>query len=353
MRKRRSLSRYGRIGLVMTIAVLSLMAVCAKPVLGASKPELPKVIRVGSNPPGMITAVWTAAIADTLTRHTPFRYKVETYASSSVYRDLLNQGQLDLALNSAPEIYKSYRGLEQKTFTPTPHLRMIHYGAPFYFGMVVRADSGIRTVADLKGKRVCGMYRAQISRYMISCGQLEADGLSWDDVKVVPASNVNEGLGLLGEGRVDAAGAALGAAKVRETNSAVRGGIRWITQKDTSDSALSKMRKFVPASEFVTISEGVGVLEPTVFVSYRMNLVTNKDANEEAVYLITKAMWENVEDLHRIHRTLKTMTREAAVTKVAIVPYHPGAIRFYEEKGVWAPEMKALQEQLLEKGYKK
>ncbi|MGI5883112.1 MAG: TAXI family TRAP transporter solute-binding subunit, partial [Dethiobacteria bacterium] len=62
---------------------------------------------------------------------------------------------------------------------------------------------------------------------------------------------------------------------------------------------------------------------------------------------IVEAIWENNEELSGIHPRLKEWTIDRFVSEQATLPYHPGAIKFYKDKGVWTEEMDALQESLL------
>src|SRR5690606_5324732 len=91
----------------------------------------------------------------------------------------------------------------------------------FTAGFFVREDSDIRSVADLRGRRVAGGYPAQLAVWFDGLALLTTCGLSWDDVRVVSVPAVNEGIDAFIDGRVEAVAAAVGAAKLEEADAAV------------------------------------------------------------------------------------------------------------------------------------
>ena len=64
-------------------------------------------------------------------------------------------------------------------------------------------------------------------------------------------------------------------------------------------------------------------------------------------YAALTAVWDNIETLRPLHPAFKDWTRPRAVSSNVTLPYHPSAIRFYREHGVWTPEMDQVQEKLL------
>jgi hypothetical protein len=74
-------------------------------------------------------------------------------------------------------------------------VRLVMRGAPLMVGLLVRKDSPIKTVHDVKGKRFTGEYRAHLAVWYNMFGHLSSAGLTWNDVKVVPVNTVNDGVG--------------------------------------------------------------------------------------------------------------------------------------------------------------
>jgi TRAP-type uncharacterized transport system substrate-binding protein len=89
------------------------------------------------------------------------------------------------------------------------------------------------------------------------------------------------------------------------------------------------------------------VVEDTCFVAYDTYLVTSKAVPDDVVEAVVKAIWDRVEELHPVHPLLKERTRDRFVDPEPTLPYHPGAIRYYKEKGVWSAAMDQVQQKAL------
>lgn len=340
-------ARFIKCGFLMAMVV---WLICSVTVVEGANPDpaLPKVIRMGSSPAGLLGYVWATATAKVVSSRTPMGVKVEPYTGTSGFRDLINSGELQLGYNSAPDLYEAYRGLGR--FTPASGIRMILCGPSLMGGVLARADSGMKDVIDVKGKRFAGEFKAQYANYLFSYGALASAGLTAEDVQIVPVTNAQAAVTALREGRVDVATHALGAGDVTEANAAIRGGIRWLSL-DASPEGVARMKKIVRGGEVGKATSGTGILAPTNLVAWRMVLLTNKNLGEEVVYQIAKAIWENVEDLHPFDTTMTVMTRNTLVApELAVIPYHPGAVKLYKEKGAWTSKEDAIQTILLKEG---
>jgi TRAP-type uncharacterized transport system substrate-binding protein len=89
------------------------------------------------------------------------------------------------------------------------------------------------------------------------------------------------------------------------------------------------------------------VVEDTCAIAYDIYFATHKSAPDPFVNAILKAIWDNEQKLKPIHPGFREWTNERAVAPDVTIPYHPGAIKFYQEKGVWKKEMDESQKKLL------
>ena len=177
-------------------------------------------------------------------------------------------------------------------------------------------------------------------------GALASGGLTWKDVKVVPVPAVNDGVDALVQGRAEVTIGAVNMAKIREADAAV--GVRHLSN-DCSPEGDKRVRQAVPGyyTRMMKAGSGAAIVEDTCTIAYDIYFATHKSAPDQVVNTILKAIWDNDEKLKPIHPAFKEWTRERAVDPDVTIPYHPGAIKFYQEKGVWKKEMDQAQKKLL------
>ena len=92
-----------------------------------------------------------------------------------------------------------------------------------------------------------------------------------------------------------------------------------------------------------------GILEDTVILTNDIYLVASKDLSDDGAYEIVKALWVHNKELGEAYRGLRAWRPGRMVSRKAYIPYHPGAIRFFKEKGKWDEKMDALQSDNLAK----
>jgi uncharacterized protein len=314
--------------------------------------QLPKSVNIGSNPPGSVFYALASGLAKVVSEATPMQMAVQPYTGTSSFLPLLNSGELDFGINNFVDLALAYQGPDRlkiggrNPFPHIPNVRLVMRGSPLLVGLLVRKDSLIKTVHDIKGKRLTGEYPAQLANWYITFAALAGAGLSWKDVKVVAVPAANEGVDALVQGRADAALHALNSAKVREADASV--GVRHLTI-DCSPEADKRIRQAVPGyyTRMVKAGGGAAVVDDTCFVAFDICLTSNIVASDTVVATVIKAVWDNIEKLPPLHPAFKEWTRERAVDPDVTIPYHPGAISFYKEQKLWSPKMDEVQKKLL------
>jgi TRAP transporter TAXI family solute receptor len=317
----------------------------------AATAQVPKQVTVATNPPGTTFYAVASGLAKVVTAHAGMAMVVQPYTGTSTMLPLLNTGEVDFGLVNAIDMGLAYRGPGYQVggrnpFTHAPNLRLVMRGSPLMVGLVVRKDSPIRNVHDVKGKRVTGEYPAHLAVWYNMFGHLSSAGLSWSDVKVVPVPAVNDGVDALVQGRADATNHALNSAKMKEADAAV--GVRHVSI-DCSAEGEKRLRAAVPGyyPRWVKAGSATAVVEDTCFIAYDTYLAVSRSATDAMVEAALRALWEHEAELGPIHPMLREWTRNRAIGADVTIPYHLAAIRFYRERGVWTPEMDQVQQRLL------
>jgi TRAP transporter TAXI family solute receptor len=258
---------------------------------------------------------------------------------------------MDFGINNAVDMALAYRGPEFKVggrnpFPHTANVRLVMRGSPLTGSLVVRKDSPIKSIHEVKGKRVTGEYPAHLAVWYTTFASLANGGLSWNDVKVVPVPAVNDGIDALVQGRADVSNHAVGAAKMREADSMV--GVRHLSL-DCSPVGEERIKKAIPGYYLILLKAGsaTGILGDTCVYAYDLYFVTHKALPDAVVRAALKALWENTEKLPPLHPSFKNWTRERGVTADATIPYHPAAVQFYKELGLWKGPMDQMQQKHL------
>ena len=336
-----------RAAMVLTMLVPAIVLVQA-----TAWAQLPKSVTLGANPPGSVFYALASGLAKVVSGATPIQVSVQPYTGTTAFLPLINTGELDFGVNNAIDLALCYQGPQRlkiggrNPFPHTPNARLVMRGSPLMVSLLVRKDSPIKTIHDIRGKRVTGEYPAQLAVWYNVFAALSSAGMTWDDVKVVPVPAGNEGVDALVQGRADVSLHAIGSAKVREADAAV--GVRHLSI-DCSPQGEERQRKAVPGyyPRWVKPGQAPAVVEDTCVNAYDIYLTAYKGLTEQVVATFLKAVWENVDKLPPFHPLFKEWTRERAVDPGVTLPYHPGAVQFYRERGVWSAKMDDAQRKLL------
>lgn len=331
------------------IVIATLLLINAAP---AYAQKLPASVTIGTNPAGTVFYAVSAGLAKVISGAGPMQSIVQPYTGSSTFLPLVDSGELDFGIINAVEMNLAYQGparLKIGGKNPLPHVpnsRLIMRGSPLTVSLVVRKDSPIKTLQDIKGKRVTGEYPANIAIWYHIYTELANAGLTWDDVKVVPVPAVNDGVDALVQGRADVSNHALNAAKIKEADAAV--GVRFLSL-DCSAQGDARVRKAVPGYYLTTIKSGssTGIIGDTCVLAYDIYWVGHKALSNEVVTHSLKAVWDNIDKLPPLNPQFQEWTRERAASAEVTIPYHPAAVQFYKEKNLWNAKMDEAQKRLL------
>ena len=211
------------------------------------------------------------------------------------------------------------------------------------------ADSGIKTVADLKGRKFA-VAKSNTSIYAKTTPILAFAGLTWDDLDLVEYPSYGATVKALIEGKADAGGFAPSSASLRELE-ATRG-INWMALPPENKDGWDRMKKVVPFVEPFqeTVGAGLSDANPVWMLGYRYPMVTVRaETSADETYALTKAIAETFDMYKDVNKVANRWAVEKAGTPPMDAALHEGAIRYYKEIGQWKPEHQAWQDGMLKR----
>jgi TRAP transporter TAXI family solute receptor len=319
----------------MKLLNLSISLVLAMTVLGTANAQ---TIGIMTTPPGAFTHSAGVAIAKVLLEKTDLKARVQPQAATPFAA--IDAGLVEFGMSNSFDVTFATTGTGYyKEQGPKKNLRIAATLVPYRVAMHVRKDSDIQSVKDLKGKRVSSGFHAQKTIGWIIEALLANAGLTLDDVKPVPAPNVVRAAEDFGGGKTDVLYFALGSAAVMQVSTTV-GGLR-VLPIDSSAEAVARMQKVLPGSYVTEVKPAPhleGITEPTKVVAFDMVLNTHPNVPDDVVYKAVKAIYENKEGLVAAFRGFSTFSPQRMATPVQSVDFHPGALKFYKEVGLWPPK---------------
>jgi TRAP transporter TAXI family solute receptor len=313
-------------------------AVAAALALAASAAADAQVIGIVTTPAGSFTNSIGAAVAKAVVDHTKMRATVTPQQSHGM--EPVDDGSAELSLASLSDVQQFVTGtVDWKAKGPHKNIRLISRLIPIRTAGFVRKDSPIKTLADIKGKRISWGYGAQKAVQRVIDAQLALVGLTPNDVERVLTPNIVAAADDFISGKTDAFWFATGSSKVKQANASV-GGIRALPISDKPEN-VKAMQKHVPGSYPAVLNPSPaldGILEPSMVMAYDVVLFTRADMKEHLVYRMTKAIHESKKDMSAVFRPMAGFEPDRMATEYDDLSYHPGAIKYFKEIGQWPPK---------------
>lgn len=257
------------------------------------------------------------------------RPTVQATKASVENLQLLQQGKGEIAFTLGDSLDAAWKGDEEAGFkSPLKKLRGITAIYPNYVQIVASKDSGIKTLADLKGKRL-SVGAPKSGTELNARAILAAAGMSYKDLGKIEYLPFAESVELMKNRQLDATlqSAGLGVASLRDLATSVE-----ITVVEVPAAVVDKagppfVKVSIPAN---TYTGQTAAVPAAAVVNY---LVTHEGVKEETVYQMTKAVFDSLPDLAAAHAAARSIKLESALEGMPL-PLHPGAVRYFKEKGL-------------------
>lgn len=281
---------------------------------------------------GGVYIVYGAGLANLLSTKLGVSATAQSTNASVTNMQLIRDKKADLAFTLSDTAFDAVKGNAQFKDTPAKDAVTLAVLYNNFTHVVTKDGTGITKVADLKGKRV-SVGAAASGTEVIANRVLEAAGLTQADLQVQKLG-VADSATALKDGRVDAffwSGGLPTAAVVDLANSP---GIK-LRVLDHSDLVKKMADKYGAFYFTATIPAAAYKLDGDVKVSGTANLlVADKGMDEALVRAVLATMFDSKSDLEKVHAEAINLTLKSAV-EGSPIDFHPGAIAYFKEKGVW------------------
>jgi TRAP transporter TAXI family solute receptor len=257
------------------------------------------------------------------------RTQVQATKASVENLNLLQAKRGEVAFSLGDSVAFAWEGNAEAGFNaPLDQLRAIAAIYPNYVQIVASAESGIKTLEDLRGKRV-SVGAPKSGTELNARTILEAAGMSYADLGQVEYLPFAESAELVKNRQLDATlqSAGLGVASLKDLANALPMVVVEIPAAVIEKIGAPYVASMVPAGTY----DGQGADVSTAAIGNI--LVTHAGVSEERVYEMTKSMFENLDDMVAAHAAARDIAADKALNGLSI-PLHPGAERYYREAGL-------------------
>jgi uncharacterized protein len=244
--------------------------------------------------------------------------------------NLLEAGRGEIGFTLGDLLSDAWKGNEDAGFkTPLKNLRGIGALYPNYIQIVARADAGIRTLADIKGKRMSvGVPKSTIE--LNARAIFAAAGITYKDLGKVEYLPFGESVELMKSRQIDVTlqSAVLGASALRDLATAVD-----IVVVSIPPDVIQKINDQGYLAATIPANTYKGQTSDVPGAAVQNFLVTHDGVSSDLVYTMTKTLWTNLDQLTAAHPAAKAIDLKRTLEGMP-VPLHPGAEKYYKEVGL-------------------
>ncbi|MDJ0669079.1 MAG: TAXI family TRAP transporter solute-binding subunit [Desulfobacterales bacterium] len=262
------------------------------------------------------------------------RATVESTGGSVFNINAIMSGDLEFGVAQSDRQYQAVEGIaDWKDKGPQKDLRAVFSIHAETVDLIASVDSGIKSIQDLKGKRVnVGNVGSGYRQNAIDA--LEANGLNFESDFHAESLKAAEAPGLIQDGRIDAAFYTVGhPSGYYKEATAGKTKVRFISIPN-ADKLVAKFPYYASAKTLMSNYPGAANEEEAVETfGVKATFVTSAKVPDDVVYAIVKEVFENFDKFVKLHPAYKGLTKEDMLKGLS-APIHPGAMKYYKEVGL-------------------
>ena len=291
-----------------------------------------QVVGLGTTQAGATNQLATV-IAKVVSERGGVQMRPQPMAGVVQYAPLVNAGDIDFGVSNIVEARYVVQGREIIA-TPSPNLRLVARLVPWYNGLVVKADSPIKSIRDLKGQPTPAGFTGNPLGRVLMDGYLANAGMRIGDTRQVLVPAFPRMFEMFKQGQLATSIATIGSPVLKEWEASV-GTIRFLNF-DPAPQAVAALNEYIPGAYVVEVQPAAGVIgvaTPTHMLVYDYVIFAGAKVADEVVGKVVEALYANPDDLKAASPLFRQFEPREMARELGI-PYHPGASKVYQARGL-------------------
>ena len=315
-------------------------------VMMACTAEDQEALRIGTSSIGSDYYTLAVAASELIYEYGPINSAVQPVGGSFPNIFALDTNRIDLAIANAFAAYAGFHGLHP--FSEPAEIRVVIQGQVTHRHFLVRKGSGIGSPMDFVGKTIIGERPSNPDMRMIMDRLIATYGLPADSIDIVSTTNTSEALKALRVGSVDAALLPFTAGNALVGQAIYDEIVEFLyIPKNRRDEMLDGLPVSIHGSK---IEKETFAKQEQDIHTFSINtlLVARATVSEETVYKVTQALLDHNDELAAYVSSARAWTAERSLHGFTL-PFHDGAVRYFEERGLWTRTLETKQRSLLDR----
>lgn len=319
--------------------------------VAAAQTNFPKSVTAISPNANQANHIILTAFAKIITSHTPIKnFIVQPLGGPMLWLPMMKEGKVQFSIHNAANMIDAFLGQgDFEKMGPQP-IRCVGAGHDLIFMFFTTKNTGIKNIEDLKGKATFAYSKGNPMYQQMTEAQLATAGMKPSDLKsTLSFATLDDCVTDMVEGRVEAILYPMPHMGAIITMKEARGDYNFVSLTREQAEKVCEMMPGHFIQDIPANHPRYANTEPiNNGVFFQTALWTNVNMDDEVIYAITKAIWDNSKEVENAHPVIPYWSVDAKPGPVGYtVPYHNGSIRYFKEKGIWTDEHQAYQDKML------